>query len=68
MGVSKLWKEVLPHVKARPRISLTQLHGMTLGVDISVWLYHGKRMKDVVLGNSSSPQYEPEDLLDEFKR
>jgi len=61
MGVSKLWKEVLPHVKARPQVSLTQLHGMTLGVDISVRLYHGKRMKDVVLGNSSSPQYEPKD-------
>jgi exonuclease-1 len=68
MGVSKWFKEVLPHVKSGKKVKARTLDKKIIGVDISNWLYViSNNSEEYCLRSNIKPLYPPRAYLDLFK-
>lgn len=68
MGVSQLWTEALGLFKRKPHEDLSQSKGMTLGIDIEIFLNKCNGRECTQLATTNVPTYPSPEILEWIRR
>lgn len=63
MTIKDLWSKALGDIKKKHAVPFSEFKGITLGIDISVWLHKYCHTDIVALCLNSEPKYPPLELL-----